>query len=200
MKKISFVSLLAYGPKVLYSALAVRGYSFWNQAGQFPTLDELQFASFWDFTQREIDTSSLTYYKANSEWNSKFSTLSDAWNHSDLEVCSGDPIGMVKSLLRKEISTLYQMCFFRFFWVWFIWRELGRKLNAINENNLFYLEKSKSPLNSGPTVEYKGCKKNESWLQCASSPLSSIFWQWLFYVETLSALAVLSARKGLLIC
>ena len=31
--KISFVSLMAYGPKVFYSALAMGGYSFWNQAG-----------------------------------------------------------------------------------------------------------------------------------------------------------------------
>ena len=28
---------MAYGPKVSHSALAMGGYSFWNQAGQFPT-------------------------------------------------------------------------------------------------------------------------------------------------------------------
>ena len=33
---IGFVSLVAYGPKVSDSALAIGGYSFWNQAGQFP--------------------------------------------------------------------------------------------------------------------------------------------------------------------
>ena len=31
------VSLVAYGPKVSDSALAMGVYSFWNQAGQFPT-------------------------------------------------------------------------------------------------------------------------------------------------------------------
>ena len=44
-RKISFVSLVAYGPKVFYSALATvggggglgGGYSFWIQAGWFPT-------------------------------------------------------------------------------------------------------------------------------------------------------------------
>ena len=35
--KISFVSLVAYGPKVSYSALAMGSYSFWNQTGWFPT-------------------------------------------------------------------------------------------------------------------------------------------------------------------
>ena len=37
-RKISFVSLVAYGPKVSYLALAMEGYSFWNQAGRVPTL------------------------------------------------------------------------------------------------------------------------------------------------------------------
>ena len=36
-KEISFVSLVAYGPKVSDSALAMGVYSFWNQAGRFPT-------------------------------------------------------------------------------------------------------------------------------------------------------------------
>ena len=36
-REISFVSLLAYGPKVCHSALAMGVYSFWNQAGKFPT-------------------------------------------------------------------------------------------------------------------------------------------------------------------
>ena len=35
--EISFVSLVAYGPKVSHSALDMSVYSFWNQAGQFPT-------------------------------------------------------------------------------------------------------------------------------------------------------------------
>ena len=37
-REISFVSLVAYGPKVSDSALTTGVYSFWNQAGQFPTL------------------------------------------------------------------------------------------------------------------------------------------------------------------
>ena len=36
-REISFVSLVAYGPKVSDSALTMGGYSFWNQAGWFPT-------------------------------------------------------------------------------------------------------------------------------------------------------------------
>ena len=43
-REISFVSLVAYGPKVSDSALTMGVYSFWNQAGWFPTLgilDEL---------------------------------------------------------------------------------------------------------------------------------------------------------------
>ena len=34
-RKISFVSLVAYGPKVSLLSLAMGGYSFWNQAGGF---------------------------------------------------------------------------------------------------------------------------------------------------------------------
>ena len=37
-REISFVSLVAYGPTVSHSALAMGGYSFWNQAGRFPTV------------------------------------------------------------------------------------------------------------------------------------------------------------------
>ena len=37
-RKISFVSLVVYGPKVSHSALAMGVYSFCNQAGRFPTL------------------------------------------------------------------------------------------------------------------------------------------------------------------
>ena len=36
-REISFVSLVAYGPNVSHSTLAMGGYSFWNQAGWFPT-------------------------------------------------------------------------------------------------------------------------------------------------------------------
>ena len=36
-REISFVSLVAYGPKVSHSTLAMGGYSFRNQAGGFPT-------------------------------------------------------------------------------------------------------------------------------------------------------------------
>ena len=36
-RKISFVSLVAYDSKVFYSGLTMGGYSFWNQAGRFPT-------------------------------------------------------------------------------------------------------------------------------------------------------------------
>lgn len=35
------------------------------------------------------------------------------------------------------------------------------------------------------TVEYNGCKENEIWLQHIFLSLSSIFWKWLFYIETL---------------
>ena len=38
-REISFVSLVAYGPKVFYLALAMGDYSFLNQAGWFPTDD-----------------------------------------------------------------------------------------------------------------------------------------------------------------
>ena len=38
VREISFVSLVACGPKVFDSALAMGVYSFWNQAGRFPTL------------------------------------------------------------------------------------------------------------------------------------------------------------------
>ena len=38
-REISFVSLMAYGPKVSHSALAMGVYSFWNQAGRFPTIN-----------------------------------------------------------------------------------------------------------------------------------------------------------------
>ena len=41
-REISFVSLVAYGPKVSDSALAMGGYSFWNQAGRFPTPREFE--------------------------------------------------------------------------------------------------------------------------------------------------------------
>ena len=37
-REISFVSLVAYGPKVSDSGLAMGGYSFWNQAVCFPTV------------------------------------------------------------------------------------------------------------------------------------------------------------------
>ena len=37
-REINFVSLVAYGPKVSHSALAMGVYSFWNQAGRFPTV------------------------------------------------------------------------------------------------------------------------------------------------------------------
>ena len=36
-REISFVSLVTDGPKVSHSALATGFYSFWNQAGWFPT-------------------------------------------------------------------------------------------------------------------------------------------------------------------
>ena len=36
-REISFVSLMAYGPKVFDSALTMGVYSFRNQAGRFPT-------------------------------------------------------------------------------------------------------------------------------------------------------------------
>ena len=32
-REITFVSLVAYGPKVSDSALTIGGYSFWNQEG-----------------------------------------------------------------------------------------------------------------------------------------------------------------------
>ena len=35
-REIGFVSLVAYGPNSV-SALTMGGYSFWNQAGWFPT-------------------------------------------------------------------------------------------------------------------------------------------------------------------
>ena len=35
-RETSFVSLVAYGPNS-DSALTIRGYSLWNQAGRFPT-------------------------------------------------------------------------------------------------------------------------------------------------------------------
>ena len=38
-REMSFVSLVAYGPKVSDSALAMGVCSFWNQAGRFPTQD-----------------------------------------------------------------------------------------------------------------------------------------------------------------
>ena len=37
-RDISFVSLVAYGPKVSHLALAMGVYIFWNQAGRFPTI------------------------------------------------------------------------------------------------------------------------------------------------------------------
>ena len=37
-REINFVSLVAYGPKISHSALAMGVYSFWNQAGRFPTV------------------------------------------------------------------------------------------------------------------------------------------------------------------
>ena len=37
-RNISFVSLVAYGPKVSHLALAMGVYIFWNQAGRFPTI------------------------------------------------------------------------------------------------------------------------------------------------------------------
>ena len=45
-EKISFVSLVAYGPKIFYSILAMGGYSFWNQAGRFPTKGFVMMNSF----------------------------------------------------------------------------------------------------------------------------------------------------------
>ena len=41
-REISFVSLVAYGLKVSHSALAIGGYSFWNQAAWFPTKKHMQ--------------------------------------------------------------------------------------------------------------------------------------------------------------
>ena len=40
-REISFVSLVAYDPKVSDSAFAMGVYSFWNQVGQFPTEDKI---------------------------------------------------------------------------------------------------------------------------------------------------------------
>ena len=40
-REISFVSSVAYGPKVSHSALAMGVYSFWNQAGWFPTINKI---------------------------------------------------------------------------------------------------------------------------------------------------------------
>ena len=45
-REISIVSLVAYGPKVFYSALAMGGYSFWNQAGWFPAGDKKKCSAF----------------------------------------------------------------------------------------------------------------------------------------------------------
>lgn len=77
-----------------------------------------------------------------------------------LEVCSCDLGSMAKSLLLQEMSILYQMGFVSpelggFGGSW------GENLMLINERNLFSLERSNSPLNSGPPVEYRGCK--EEW-------------------------------------
>ena len=36
---------MAYGPKVSDSALAMGNYSFWNQAGRFPTVTTSQFGN-----------------------------------------------------------------------------------------------------------------------------------------------------------
>ena len=42
-REISFVSLMAYGPKVSDLVLTMGGYRFWNQAGWFPTVCEIEF-------------------------------------------------------------------------------------------------------------------------------------------------------------
>ena len=53
-----FVSLVAWGPKVSHSALAMGGYSFWNQAEQFPT----------HYTAYFFDTQSVIVHDSKTSW------------------------------------------------------------------------------------------------------------------------------------
>ena len=58
-REISFVSLVAYGPKVSDSALAMGGYSFWNQAGRFPTMAGEGGGIWWSDTQEALHSVAL---------------------------------------------------------------------------------------------------------------------------------------------
>lgn len=101
------------------------------------------------------------------------------------------PVGMVKSLLFKEMFILYQMGLFVLVFLSLVFSEgVGTTFDA---------NKWKEP---PPPAKVSSFSLQKGWkrVTAASSPLSSVFWKCLFYVEALSALAVLSSRKRLLIC
>lgn len=66
----------------------------------------------------------------------------------------------------------------------------------INEKSLSHLERSAVAPGSAQRLQKERKPVGDS----ASSPSSSVFRKGLFYVEALSALAVLPSRKSLIIC
>ena len=62
-REISFVSLVVYGPKFFYSALAMGDYSFWNQAGQFSKPNSFNQGSIILIPKSDKDTTTKETYR-----------------------------------------------------------------------------------------------------------------------------------------
>ena len=60
-REISFVSLVAYGPNS-DSTFTMGGYSFWNQAGQFPTAKDPSSEILFDFSAPFVIKSNMYDY------------------------------------------------------------------------------------------------------------------------------------------
>jgi len=77
-------------------------------------------------------------------------------------------LNMVKRLLLKELVFSFGKFFSLFFWFRCFWRDLERKFSANKWKQPLLPRYSKglhSFLRRWPRVDYKACKKNESWLQ-----------------------------------